>query len=1349
MPKKAQAKSKKEVEIIEKVLPEPVADAESDEESSSEELPKPRGGGGRPGGFSAFAAFSDDDDDDSDSDKPPPEPKKKPSKKDEKSDKSDKPGKDQKSEKSDKKKKAKDDEGDGEELASMFGEKKKKKSKEESAAADDDPDLSAMFGEKKKKKSKAGEQDEDAVEVSSSKKKAAAEKAAAEKAVAEKAAVEKAAAEKAAAEKVAAEKAAAEKAAAEKAAAEKAAAEKAAAEKAAAEKAAAEKAAAEKAAAEKAASAEKAKGKKGKKKAVQSDDEDSDEEPQSKGKQDKKKGGRRAADSDDDEEDDKPEAKAPAKGKKTQDKKKGGRQAADSDDDEEDDKPEAKAPAKGKKTQEEPAATKGAKDKKKADKAAEDADFDALLGEFQDPAAAAAKDAQPSPKAKAAPKQEAKKEEPAGKKGKDKKKADKAADDADFDALLGEFQADAPVEAPKAEPKAEENKDEDKEEEDESKLDAKTLKNRKLKEKKKAQAAAKKAAGGGMWGTEGAPEAAEKPEAAAAEAPPAPAKETGKPKAAAKKESAAVRLARERAEAMRQAEEERRAIEEQRRREEEEERRLIEEEKRLAEERAAHRREAKKAKIEKAKQDGTYETKKDKENRKRAEMLRQMYGFVMEKAKDNEEGDEAAEKGKRSQAARIMPGKKKKPVAKKEEAEEEERQEQETEQVATKEEEEEPAPKVEESKKPAEEAEDDGDDWEKAADEIDSSDEKAKDGSDPETKESGSDSDSSSSSDSDSSDDFQGYRSPIICIMGHVDTGKTKLLDKIRHTNVQEGEAGGITQQIGATFFPDIALHEQTQKVEPDFDIEVPGLLIIDTPGHESFNNLRKRGSSLCDLAILVIDIMHGLENMTVESLKMLQSRRCPFIVALNKIDRVGTKWNTVKDCDARSALNRQDDFHRNDFEKRYKNILLQLNSHGLNCALWWENSDFRSTVSIVPTSAVTGEGVPDLLYMIMHLAQTIMPGQLEVQSDFSCSVIEVKNIEGLGTTIDVILISGTLKKGDQIVVAGVGGPLVTTVRALKTPQPLKEMRVKGDYIDHEEINVSMGIKICAPGLENAVAGTELYVVGEDDDLDELKEGVQEDVDSILANFEKKTEGVFVKASTLGSLEALIQFLEDMKIPVFDVDIGEVQKIDVKKAMIMKEKKHPEYAVILAFDVKVNSEAAKQAAKDGVEIMTADIIYHLFEKFTKYMEEQTAMVKTEKRAEAVFPVILKIDKGLVFRKQDPFIFGCDVIGGQLRIGTPICVPEKENLEIGRVKGIEKDKGKPLQIARRGDKVCVSIEPNTQQKNLAFGRHFNHENQLYSKISRSSIDTLKENFKDEMEKDDWSLVVSMKQVFKIE
>jgi translation initiation factor 5B len=514
-------------------------------------------------------------------------------------------------------------------------------------------------------------------------------------------------------------------------------------------------------------------------------------------------------------------------------------------------------------------------------------------------------------------------------------------------------------------------------------------------------------------------------------------------------------------------------------------------------------------------------------------------------------------------------------------------------------------------------------------------------------------------------------RSPICCILGHVDTGKTKLLDKIRQTNVQEGEAGGITQQIGATYFPVEALEKKTAVVNKDksFKFNVPGLLVIDTPGHESFTNLRSRGSSLCNIAILVIDIMHGLEPQTIESMKLLRDRKTPFVVALNKIDRL-FGWKKIDNNGFEDSFNLQKQSVQSEFEERWTFVRTQLQEQGFNSELFHKNKNMSKYVSVCPTSAHTGEGIPDMIKLIVKLTQERLTNNLMYLSEVECTVLEVKVIEGLGTTIDVILSNGVLHEGDRIVLCGNPEPIVTNIRALLTPAEMKELRVKSQYVHNKEVKAAMGIKISADGLDHAIAGSRLLVVGPNDDEEDLMDEVMGDLAHLLSKVSKTGRGVSVQASTLGSLEALLEFLRVSKIPVATISIGPVFRKDVLRAGIMLEKAK-EYAVMLCFDVKVDKEAKAYADEVGVKIFEADIIYHLFDKFTAHMKQLEEQRKEESKMLAVFPCVLR--PVAVFNKTNPIVLGVDCIEGNLRITTPICAIKKnqatgvkEVINLGRV-----------------------------------------------------------------------------------
>ncbi|XP_001949877.1 eukaryotic translation initiation factor 5B [Acyrthosiphon pisum] len=601
--------------------------------------------------------------------------------------------------------------------------------------------------------------------------------------------------------------------------------------------------------------------------------------------------------------------------------------------------------------------------------------------------------------------------------------------------------------------------------------------------------------------------------------------------------------------------------------------------------------------------------------------------------------------------------------------------------------------------------------------------------------------------DSSNEEEESDLRAAVVCVLGHVDTGKTKILDKLRRTNVQDGEAGGITQQIGATNVPLHAIKEQTKVVNgyATKKFLVPGLLIIDTPGHESFSNLRNRGSSLCDIAILVVDIMHGLEPQTIESINILKTKKTPFIVALNKIDRL-YDWQTNPRKDVRDILTSQHANTQNEFKTRSQNVILQFAEQGLNAALFFENPDPKSYVSLVPTSAITGEGMGNLLDLIVENCQTHLYKRLVFNTELQATVLEVKAITGLGTTIDTILVNGYLREGDTIVVAGTDGPVVTQIRSLLMPQPLKELRVKNAYIEYKEIKAAQGVKIAAKDLEKAIAGLNIYVANKADEVERLKEVVAKELKSALSTIKLQDRGVYVQASTLGSLEALLDFLRSSKIPYSNIRIGPVVKKDVMKASIMLEHS-PIYATILAFDVKVERDAQELADTLNVKIFQADIIYHLFDKFTAYQDDLKKKNRDQFKSIAVFPCKLKVLPQFVFNSRDPIVMGVMVESGIVKEGTPICVPSKEFVELGIVTSIENNH-KTVETARKGQEICIKIEPIPGDAPKMFGRHFDEKDILVSKISRQSIDACKDHFRDDLLKTDWQLMVELKKLFEI-
>lgn len=382
-------------------------------------------------------------------------------------------------------------------------------------------------------------------------------------------------------------------------------------------------------------------------------------------------------------------------------------------------------------------------------------------------------------------------------------------------------------------------------------------------------------------------------------------------------------------------------------------------------------------------------------------------------------------------------------------------------------------------------------------------------------------------------------------------------------------------------------------------------------------------------------------------------------------------------------------------------------------------------------------------------MAQRKLWRQIMWHANLQCTVLEVKQIDGLGMTVDVLVVNGYLREGDKAVFCTLDGPVVAEIRGLLTPPPSRELRVKSEYIHHKEVKGALGVKVIGNGLEKVMAGTSVLVINSEEEEEDIKAEVMSDLTSIQNKLNTDKVGVMVQASTLGALEALLQFLrEETKppIPVSAVGIGAINKRDVTRISIMNEKGKSEFATILAFDVDISKEAREHAQEMGVRIFTADIIYHLFDQFTRFMENLMEQRRQEAAAVAVFPSVVRILPQHVFNQKDPIIVGVEIVEGILKIGTPLCIPALGGLHVGKVTSIEAN-GKEQETARKGASVAIRIV-NENNPTITYGRQFDASHSLYSTLTRASINALKENFKDKLETEDWRLVVKLKKVFAI-
>ena len=552
-------------------------------------------------------------------------------------------------------------------------------------------------------------------------------------------------------------------------------------------------------------------------------------------------------------------------------------------------------------------------------------------------------------------------------------------------------------------------------------------------------------------------------------------------------------------------------------------------------------------------------------------------------------------------------------------------------------------------------------------------------------------------------------RQPIVSVLGHVDHGKTTFLDYIRGTTVAARESGAITQHIGATEIPIDAIHNICGELLKGKKFSLPGLLFIDTPGHHAFTTLRARGGSLADIAVLIVDITEGFKPQTYESIKILKQYKTPFIIAANKIDAI-SGWQKLKDPTSKARINNQRVNVKNFFDEKLYEIIGTVSEQKLNADLYSNIADFRKTVGIVPISAKTGEGIQELLMVLVGLAQRFLEDQLHIESGpGKGNVLEVKEETGLGTTIDAIIYNGIIRADDSIVIGTNAEPLVTRIKALLKPKPMDEIRDPRErFASVDEVHAACGIKISAPTLEGVIPGAPIRVV-----KDNLEEIVSEIKDQTKIDFELDDKGIIIKADTIGSLEALIKESRDKGIKIRKAEIGNISKRDITETDSTLD---PLNKVIFGFNVRILPEAKEELSNVDIAVFNEDVIYTIMENYDEWIEKKKAELEKARREDYTHPGMIKFLPEYVFRVNHPAIIGVRIIGGRIKTGLKLM---KENGKVvGTIKGIQSE-NKSVEEAIQGQEVAISIE------GVTVGRQIKGGDMLYTDIPASDAKKLKD------------------------
>ena len=593
-------------------------------------------------------------------------------------------------------------------------------------------------------------------------------------------------------------------------------------------------------------------------------------------------------------------------------------------------------------------------------------------------------------------------------------------------------------------------------------------------------------------------------------------------------------------------------------------------------------------------------------------------------------------------------------------------------------------------------------------------------------------------------------KSPICCFLGHVDAGKTSLMDVFRNTSIAEKEAGGITQSIGSSFISIENIKKITDNIKGKFKVEhqIPGLLVVDTPGHQAFSNLRQRGSSLCDMAILVIDIHDGVKPQTIESIKILKDKKVPFVIAATKIDKI-YGWKESNEYNLRKVLKKQDEATNNILTSQLLDLEYELNKQEINAKFYFQNKTPDKVYSIIPVSSKTKEGLSDLLSFLVYLSQNWMNKKITYRDNIIATIMESTLDKKLGWIIDIILSNGTIKVGDKFAVCTQNGPKMINIRNL-----IITNNNKMDYKD--SVRASAGIRVIASNLEKCFAGTHLHYQNTNEDVLALAE---DELNTFWNSLKLNKDGVYIQAPTFGEIEALYEILHSENINISGATVNTLmlnqknpksnKDFDMIEAKL-ESIEDMEYRCLLYFgklSQKEKDEFEIISKMKNIKFISSDIVYTLIEEYKKFTENNLEFKQEQLSlsGEAIFPCKLKIldDKIFMTGGTVDIMFGVKVLAGELKKGTPLFATNKKKF-IGNVVSIKEydKKGNAIDTnnAKIHKQVCIRLKKDDY---ILYGRHFDSKDLLVPHMTRESIDILKKYFRNKLSMDDWKLTREIK------